>query len=111
MKPHLWITEDKQVKVLWFLLIALVIVGGVLGKLSPPGGWLTLEFPVCADISVDNTPGSWEPGERDAALFALGLDFLFLIIYPLFLSILCGRASLNWDLSAWLARTSFFSVG
>jgi hypothetical protein len=52
-----------------------------------------------------------EARERDAALFALGLDFLFLIIYPLFLSILCGRAGLNWNLSAWLARTSLFFSG
>ena len=111
MKPHLWIAEEKQVKVLWLLLIALVIVGGVLGKLSPPGGWLSLEFPVFADISVDNSPGSWNPRERDAALFALGLDFLFLIIYPLFLAILCGRAGLNWNLSAGLARWSLFFSG
>lgn len=111
MRPHLWITEDKQVKVLWLLLAAFVVVGGVLDQLSPPGGWLILEFPAWADLSADKSPVSWQPGERDAALFGLGLDFLFLIIYPLLLALLCGRAGLNWNLSAWLSRTSLFFSG
>lgn len=100
-----------QVRVLWILFFALLGVGGILGQLTPPGGWLALEFPAFNDLSIDSSPGSWSPGERDAALFGLGLDFLFLIIYPLFLALLCGRAGRNWNLPAWLARTSLFFSG
>jgi hypothetical protein len=111
MRPHLWISEEKQVKALWLLFFAFLAVGGILGQFAPPGGWLTLEFPAFADLSLENSPASWERGERDAALFGLGLDFLFLIIYPLFLSLLCGRAGRDWKLPKWLARMSLFFSG
>ena len=39
----------------------------------------TDKVPAFTDLSLDSSPGSWTPGERDAALFGLGLDFLFLI--------------------------------
>lgn len=111
MRPHLWISSKKQGKGLWVLFFAMLFVGLVLDQLSPPGGWLALEFPALVEPAPGNAPASWTPGQREAVLFGLGLDFLYLIIYPLFLSLLCGRASQHWKLPGWLARTSLFFSG
>lgn len=34
---------------------------------------------------------SWSGRAREEALFTLGLDYLFLVLYPLFLSLACAR--------------------
>lgn len=83
-----------------------VAVGGALDQFRPPGGWIALEFPAWTESLSRNPPARWQADEREAALFGLGLDFLFLMIYPLFLSLLCGRAAVEWDLPAWLSRVS-----
>ena len=111
MRPHVWIREERQISALWILFVAVVVVGGVLDQFRPPVGWLALEFPAWSDPSSATSPGSWKPEEREAALFGLGLDFLFLVLYPAFLSLLCGRAGCYWDLPAWLARTSLTFSG
>jgi hypothetical protein len=111
MMPHLWISEEKQVRALWILLFAFLGVGGILGQFTPPGGWLALEFPKLDCLGPVASPNSWTVAQRDSALFGLGLDFLFLIIYPLFLSLWCGRASRRWNLSGWLARMGLFFSG
>jgi len=104
MKPHTWITRSRQVAALWILVVLVIVVGGLLDQLRPPGGWIGLEFPAMTDVMATNAPSLWQPHERERALFALGLDSLFLVLYPLLLSLLCARAAENWRLPAWLAN-------
>lgn len=111
MKPDRWLKEEKQVAALWILALAVAVVGVALDQFRPPGGWIALELPALTKSSSLPSPESWTPEQRETALFGLGLDFLFLMIYPLFLSLLCGRAALRWSLPSWLARTSAMLSG
>lgn len=110
VRPHSWIRERNQVAALWVLALAALLVSLVLGRHRPPGGWLSLEFPALAGPEWE-APESWSAGEREVALFGLGLDFLFAVLYPLFLSLLLGRAAERWTLPGWLRRTSSFFSG
>jgi hypothetical protein len=96
----------SSVWVLSLLFIAVLVLSLVLDQLRPPGGWIALEFPAWVEPAPENLPESWSRSDRDAALFGLGLDFLYLLLYPLFLSLLCARASLVWNLPGWLMRAS-----
>lgn len=110
MRPESWIDERKQVAALWFLFAVGVVVAVILGRFRPPGGWIPLELPALAPPGWV-PPGEWCAAQREAALFGLGLDFLFLALYPLFLSLLCGRAGSRWPLPAWLGRTASWVSG
>lgn len=91
----------------WILslsFIAVMVMSLVLDQLRPPGGWIALEFPAWVEPAPGDLPENWSRPDRDAALFGLGLDYLYLLLYPLFLSLLCARASLLWNLPRWLER-------
>lgn len=107
MRPHLWIRETRQIPVLWLLFGLIVIVAGVLSRFTPPGGWLLLEFPAW----TNPMPDQWLQREREATIFGLGVDFLFLAVYPLFLSLLLGRAATHWNLPDWLCKVSGMLAG
>jgi len=102
MRPYLWITEKHHGKALWLLFFAILVVAWFLDMHKPPDGWLSLEFPKWLGVSAD-PPSKWTAQQREASLFGLGLDFLFLVLYPLYLSLLCSRASLHWRVPDWLA--------
>jgi uncharacterized membrane protein YhdT len=94
---------------IWILslsFIAILILSVVLDQLRPPGGWIALEFPAWIETAPGHLPENWSPSDRDAAQWGLGLDFLYLMLYPLFLSVLCAQASLLWNLPRWLTHTT-----
>lgn len=102
MGPCVWIAEEHQGKALWLLFCAVLVVAWVLDAHKPPDGWLSLEFPRWLGLSAA-PPNEWSTEQRETALFGLGLDFLFLLLYPLYLSLLCDRAGRYWSLPVWLA--------
>ena len=104
-KLDAWATGKSSVWVLSLSFIAVVVLSVVLDQLRPPGGWIALEFPAWVETAPENLPQNWSPSERDAALRGLGLDYLYLMVYPLFLSVLCAQASLMWNLPQWLGGT------
>lgn len=109
MRPCDWIVEKYHVRALWALFFATLIVASILDVHKPPDGWVCLEFPAWLGRSAI-PPSQWTEGQRAVSLFGLGLDFLFLFLYPLFLSLLCSRASERWRLPNWLAAlTGMFS--
>lgn len=102
MRPCVWIAEEHHGKALWVLFCTVLMAAWVLDSHKPPDGWLSLEFPRWLGLTAA-PPSEWTAPEREAALFGLGLDFLFLVLYPLYLSLLCSRARRHWSQPAWLA--------
>jgi hypothetical protein len=110
VRPDDWISEHRQVAALWILFGAMVLTGAALNELRPPGGWVALEFPAWTPASSSPTAG-WTQEDRETALFGLGLDFLFLALYPLFLSLFCARAARHWHLPARLTQAAATGSG
>ncbi len=70
-----------------------------------PRGWLAFQLPVCFTVS----PTTWTAGERELVCFGLGLDFLYLAVYPYLLSLLCTRAARSWPSSSRIALACRFA--
>lgn len=104
LTPYRWIEEERQVAVLWALVSITLLLMLALSRLEPPGGWIRLEFPALNDSTGPGSPRSWSQAQREKALFGLGVDFLFLLVYPLFLSLFLERAGTLWKLAPGLAR-------
>jgi hypothetical protein len=82
-----WASGNSAVWSLSILLISILFLSLVLDQLRPPGGWIALEFPAWVEPAPQNLPENWSRSDRDAALFGLGLDYLYLLLYPLYLSL------------------------
>jgi hypothetical protein len=93
---RLWntLSERQARKAAWCAFLAVLIVSVPLGRVKPPGGYFALEFPAL-HISSAAGPGSWPAPVRENAFFGLGFDFLFLVLYPLWLSLACYVAALR----------------
>jgi len=70
------------------LLLATLALSMVLTALPPPGGYLVFEFPALF-VGSEFDPAGWTAVQREQVYFALGLDYLYLIAYPLLLSRWC----------------------
>jgi hypothetical protein len=103
-KLDAWASGKTSVWILSLSFIAVLALSLVLDQLRPPGGWIALEFPAWVETAPEHLPENWSPSDREAALRGLGLDYLYLLMYPLFLSLLCIRASILWNLPRWLER-------
>src|ERR1043165_7987276 len=90
MPLHPWIATRPRQAVAGLALVACVAVALVEKAYRPPGeyGWFTLEFPA---LLKPPPPDAWTPTFRDRSFFGLGLDFLFLCLYPFVLSLWCGQ--------------------
>ncbi len=73
-------------------LLALLIIGGTNGPLRNPAAPLgIISFQLAATpLRAEQILGSWGEAERLLAAFNLGFDYLFLVIYPILLSMLCA---------------------
>ncbi len=100
-QPFAWLSEDAQRRTLVVLGIGVVVLGLALDRIGRP---LRTEAAPTAIISFElaRTPeaasamvASWEavPGATGAARTSLWLDYLFLLAYPVWLSLACSAVS------------------
>ena len=92
MKLWQGLPERRARRATWLAFLAVAVVWVPLGRVAPPCGYLALEFPAFHLAHVAD-PASWASSAREDAFFGLGLDFLFLVLYPLWLSLACFLAA------------------
>ncbi|UVT16047.1 MAG: hypothetical protein H8K04_00315 [Nitrospira sp.] len=113
MHPFSWVTPVYR----WYLLAALLISTAVLmGKLASQGkslitdaaprGMLSFQFS-WNESGAKNILNSWEHLKAKAR-DQLFLDYVFLAIYPLFLSLTCGMLA-NTPGNEWVTLGAFLS--
>ena len=88
------LSERQARRATWLAFLAVVIVSVPLERVKPPGGYIALEFPAL-HIGDAPDPSGWTPSAREDAFFGLGLDFLYLVLYPLWLSLACFLAAMR----------------
>ena len=110
MEPYLWIAEAKRKPILVASLIVCFLLMAALQIYCPPSGisWFAFEFPALADPLIN--PATWNASDRVIALLGLGIDFVFLLVYPLVLSLLCSHAARFWNLPTKLCAVLKFSA-
>lgn len=74
--------------------LVLVVAGGPLITSAAPRGIVSLELAGSAERAAAIL-ASWGPPQREAAAFGLGLDFLFLLLYPVAISLACRLVALR----------------
>lgn len=72
--------------------LTLSVANAPLRTPAAPLGIISLELAGSAE-RVEAILASWGPRQREAAAFGLGLDFLFLLLYPTALSLAAGLAA------------------
>ncbi|MEN8184819.1 MAG: hypothetical protein ABFS46_20045 [Myxococcota bacterium] len=97
MSPFGWVSEDAQPRlllVLTLLLAALSVwlsaVGQALVTPEAPLGIVSYEFAGSMDLS-SAILASWSAHARAMAMLSLGLDFLYLLVYPAWFSLAAVR--------------------
>lgn len=70
------------------LSIALAALGAPLVTAAAPWGIVSYEFAGTAE-GAGRVLASWSPAAREHAMLTLGLDFLYLLVYPAWLSLAC----------------------
>ena len=68
--------------------IVLTVANAPLRTGAAPQGIVSFELAATAE-RADAILASWGPRQREAASFGLGLDFLFLLLYPVAISLAC----------------------
>lgn len=68
--------------------LVLLVANGPLATPAAPQGIVSLELAGSAERAAAIL-ASWAPPQREAAAFGLGLDFLFLLLYPVAISLAC----------------------
>lgn len=81
-----------------------VVVAVVLYLVQPPCGYVVMELPVLPS-DPQCSPSGWDSVDVERAFFGLGLDFLFLFLYPWWLSLLCEVVEQRLDHRDLMRRT------
>jgi hypothetical protein len=76
------------------LSIALSSIGAALFSEAAPSGIISYEFAGTA-AAADRILRSWSPEAREHAMLSLGLDYLYLVVYPAFISLACARVAVR----------------
>lgn len=76
------------------LSVALLRVGAALFSDAAPQGILSYEFAGDAATAA-RILASWSSEAREQAMLSLGLDYLYLTVYPAFLSLACVRIAVR----------------
>ena len=104
--PFAWIQPAAQRPVLWLLAVLTVGILALLGYLgtalitaSAPTGMLSYNL-AGSGTRASAVLASWSGQARERALLFLGLDYLYLFIYPAFISLGCARLALSLSHSA-----------
>ena len=105
MTPFGWISEPARRGVfltLSALLIALAIaltsIGAPLNTDAAPRGIVSFELAGSA-ASAERMLASWSAPARERAMLSLGLDYLYMLVYPAWFSLACvliARGSTAW---------------
>ncbi|KAF0242696.1 MAG: hypothetical protein FD167_3844 [bacterium] len=109
--PYCWIKESAK----RYVLLALVLIDMVLIAIfsyldqslrnqTTPQGIISFQL-ASSETKTKAIVDSWNAASRDTALFSLGLDYLFLFIYPLTLSLMCHLvASRIWQGQSFVSK-------
>jgi hypothetical protein len=73
--------------------VVLMMVSNEIATDAAPNGIFSLEFAGTA-ADAERIQDAWSPEQRTYAGFGLGLDYLYMVLYPLGLGLLCTKASL-----------------
>jgi hypothetical protein len=100
VSPFDWVRRDAQPAMFAIVTVALIAtmvvmrnVGAPLINDDAPSGIITFELARTAEDS-HQILASWSPAARESAMLGLGLDFLYLCVYPLWFALaalLLGR--------------------
>jgi hypothetical protein len=99
--PFKWLPEPTQrpALLIFFLLSAVLLFGmhsldrTLITNTAPRG---IVSFELAGNIErVNQILDEWEPNGRVYAALSLGLDYLFLIVYAIFISLACVRIARN----------------
>ena len=109
--PFLWLSNSSQKRALAVLIVLSLLVGGAMRVLDSP--LRTLEAPsgiVSFELAKTLTQAerileSWDSSARIHAALSLGLDYLYLALYSLCISLLCTRVA-----GALLAKNALLAV-
>ena len=93
--PVEWIDANHRRSIFWFLLVVTLLLLFVLGVVdrplktaASPAGILSFQF--AGDLTrARQILESWDEKGRRYAAFSLGIDYLFLVIYPLTIALNC----------------------
>ena len=92
LEPYAWIPARARKATLLASLLGSALMVLLVGLTRPPGGYVGLEWAVITG-SYQEIIESWTARARAVALVGLGLDSIFLLLYPLALSFLCSVAA------------------
>lgn len=99
--PFSWITPSAQGRALAILAVLMVaifivflMIGASLYTEAAPQGMLSYEF-AGSQAQATRILESWSSSAREQAMLFQGLDYLYLFIYPAFLSLGCARVALR----------------
>jgi len=100
-QPFAWIADQAAPKVLAALALAtavvsitLALIGEALVTDAAPLGIVSFEF-AGSGLVVERILSSWSPHARQQAMLSLGVDSLYLVLYPAFISLACVRVGLR----------------
>jgi hypothetical protein len=113
--PFVWIRESSRLTALAIATPAVIISSLVMAVVSEPlrnatvpGGILDFEFAgnrATAQAILD----SWSPEAREMAMLGMGLDYVYLLVYSVFLSLACIAVARR--LSGWAPRAGRLGLG
>ena len=93
--PFDWVTASARRPLVWCLTalvvglsLALTAIAHPLATPEAPQGIVSFELARTAEAATAIV-ASWSPRAREAAMLSLGLDYLYLLAYPAWLSLVC----------------------
>jgi hypothetical protein len=94
--PFRWVAAESRAALLGVLTVllaalsvALTGIGAPLVTEAAPGGIVSFEFAGSAE-QAGRIVASWPPEARERATLSLGLDYLYLLVYPAWFSLACA---------------------
>jgi hypothetical protein len=97
--PFQWLSDSVRPRALvCFLVLAVILLFAMyvldqsLLTTAAPRGILSLEF-AKRFSQTQRIIASWQPDARTYAALSLGIDYLFLIVYALFISLACTQVA------------------
>jgi hypothetical protein len=94
--PFAWVPQGRELQLfagltlgLALLSVALSAIGGPLVTSAAPAGIVSFEL-AGEGARAGRILDSWSPFARERAMLSLGLDYLYLVVYPAWFSLACA---------------------